>query len=67
MVQVCAHCLSIPIEKIHITETSTDKVPNTTPTSASVSTDFNGMAVKVSIYLYIHILNFIVNLFYLHQ
>lgn len=47
MVQVCAKCLNIPVEKIHICETSTDKVPNTTPTAASVSTDLNGMAVQV--------------------
>ena len=34
------------MDKIHILETSTDKVPNTSPTAASVSTDMYGMAVK---------------------
>lgn len=48
MVQVCSHCLSIPINKIHISESSVDKVPNASPTAASVSSDINGMAVKVS-------------------
>ena len=36
----------MPIEKIHISETSTDKVPNSSSTGASVSTDMYGMAVK---------------------
>ena len=36
----------MPMEKVHISETSTDKVPNTSPTAASVSTDLYGMAVK---------------------
>ena len=34
------------MDKIHISETSTDKVPNASPTAASVSTDLYGMAVK---------------------
>ena len=44
--QVCSHCLNLPMDRIHISETSSDKVPNTSPTAASVSTDLNGMAVK---------------------
>ena len=44
--QVCAHCLNIPIDKIHISETSTDKIPNSSDTAASLSTDLYGMAVK---------------------
>ena len=40
--------LEIPLSRIHISETSTNTVPNTSPTSASVSTDLNGMAVKVN-------------------
>ena len=48
MVQVCSHCLSIPINKIHISESSIDKVPNAVSTLASSSSDINGMAVKVS-------------------
>ena len=47
MVQVCARCLSIPIEKIYLSETSSDKVPNASATAASISSDMYGMAVKV--------------------
>ena len=44
--QVASKVLDIPMEMIHISETSTDKVPNTSPTAASTGTDLNGMAVK---------------------
>lgn len=44
MIQVAATCLQIPFEKIHISETATDKVPNTPPTAASAGSDLNGMA-----------------------
>lgn len=47
MVQVCARCLDIDVNKIHIIETATDKVPNSSPTAASSSSDLYGMAVKV--------------------
>ena len=47
MVQVCARCLGIPSETVFISETSTDTVPNSSPSAASVSTDLYGMAVKV--------------------
>jgi len=33
--------------KIHIVETATDKVPNTSATAASCGSDLNGMAVMV--------------------
>ena len=36
----------MPIDKVHISETSSDKVPNASPTAASVSSDLYGMAVK---------------------
>lgn len=49
-VQVAARCFCIPVSKIHLSETSTNTVPNSTPTAASASTDLNGMAVKVRIY-----------------
>uniref|UniRef100_A0A3P8YTY0 Xanthine dehydrogenase/oxidase n=1 Tax=Esox lucius TaxID=8010 RepID=A0A3P8YTY0_ESOLU len=42
MVQVASRCLDIPTSKIHITETSTSTVPNTSPTAASASSDLNG-------------------------
>ncbi|XP_055613911.1 xanthine dehydrogenase [Uranotaenia lowii] len=45
MIQVAATTLNIPFEMIHISETSTDKVPNTPPTAASAGSDLNGMAV----------------------
>ncbi|XP_022782226.1 xanthine dehydrogenase/oxidase-like [Stylophora pistillata] len=46
MVQVAARCLSIPVSKIIISETSTNTVPNSTQTAGSASSDLNGMAVK---------------------
>ena len=45
MIQVASRCLEIPIEKIHTVDVSTDKVPNTTATVASLSSDLNGVAV----------------------
>ena len=48
MIQVASRGLKIPGEKIHIIETGTDKVPNTSPSAASASSDLNGMAVLVS-------------------
>ena len=48
IIQVASRCLKIPADRIHITDMSTDKVPNTSPTAASASSDLNGMAVLVS-------------------
>lgn len=45
VLQVAATTLKIPIEKVHIQETATDKVPNTSPTAASAGSDLNGAAV----------------------
>jgi len=45
MIQVASQALEVDHNKIHISETSTDKVPNTSPTAASVGSDLNGMAV----------------------
>ena len=45
MIQIASQILGISQDYIHISETSTDKVPNTTPTAASSSSDLNGMAV----------------------
>lgn len=44
--QVAATELGIPLEKVFISETATDKVPNASPTAASSSSDLYGMAVK---------------------
>ena len=48
MIQVASNTLGIPTDKIHTSESSSDKVPNTSPTAASSGSDLNGMAVKVS-------------------
>ena len=45
MLQVTSEALKIDISKIHVIETATDKVPNTSPTAASASSDLNGMAI----------------------
>ncbi|XP_069624485.1 xanthine dehydrogenase/oxidase isoform X2 [Ranitomeya imitator] len=45
MIQVASKALGVPTSKIHISETSTNTVPNTSPTAASVSSDLNGMAI----------------------
>lgn len=45
MCQVAATELGIPIDKVFVSETATDKVANTSPTAASASTDMYGMAV----------------------
>lgn len=46
ILQIAARVLDIPIEKVHINETATDKVPNTSPTAASASSEMNGLAVQ---------------------
>ncbi|XP_038045213.1 xanthine dehydrogenase/oxidase-like [Patiria miniata] len=46
MIQVASRTLRIPQEKIHINETNTSQVPNTSSTAASFSSDLNGMAIK---------------------
>lgn len=43
--QVAATALELPLEKVFISETATDKVANTSPSAASASTDMYGMAV----------------------
>ncbi len=42
--QVAATAFGISIDKVYIDDTSTDKVANTIPTAASMSTDMYGMA-----------------------
>jgi xanthine dehydrogenase large subunit len=46
--QVVADEFGIPIEKVKITATTTDKVPNTSATAASSGSDLNGMAAKAA-------------------
>lgn len=45
MIQVAARTLNIHPDQIHILETATDRVPNTSATAASAGSDLNGMAV----------------------
>ncbi|KAI0238599.1 Xanthine dehydrogenase/oxidase [Lamellibrachia satsuma] len=45
MIQIASRVLKIPMSKIHISEYSSDKVPNAQATAASVASDLNGMAV----------------------
>ena len=47
MIQVCSHCLDIPVDVVYISENSTNTMANPSVTGASVSTDLYGMAVKV--------------------
>jgi len=47
--QVAAEEFGIGLERVHITATSTDKVPNTSATAASAGTDLNGMAVQIAV------------------
>ncbi|WP_404471805.1 xanthine dehydrogenase molybdopterin binding subunit [Vreelandella venusta] len=44
--QVAARELGLDTEKVRITATRTDKVPNTSPTAASSGTDLNGQAAR---------------------
>ncbi|CAF1333307.1 unnamed protein product [Didymodactylos carnosus] len=46
MIQICAELLKIDMSLIRISETSTDKIPNTSPTAASLSSDLYGMAIS---------------------
>ena len=45
MIQIASTAPKIDPSKIHITETATDKVPNTSPSAASVSSDLYGIAI----------------------
>jgi xanthine dehydrogenase large subunit len=44
--QMVAEELQVDIERVHITATTTGKVPNTSPTAASSGTDLNGEAAR---------------------
>lgn len=45
MIMIVAEALSVPLESIHISETGTNTVPNTSSTAASASSDLNGYAI----------------------
>lgn len=44
--QIVASVLGVSYERVMVSSTRTDKVPNTSPTAASSGTDINGMAAK---------------------
>ncbi|MGA8845621.1 MAG: molybdopterin cofactor-binding domain-containing protein, partial [Nocardioides sp.] len=46
MLQVAATSLGVPLERVRLAPTRTDKVPNTSATAASASADLNGGAIK---------------------
>ncbi|MGF6883582.1 xanthine dehydrogenase large subunit [Nocardia sp. GAS34] len=46
MLQVAATTLGIPLHKVRLAPTRTDKVPNTSATAASSGADLNGAAIK---------------------
>jgi xanthine dehydrogenase large subunit len=46
MLQVAATTLGLPLDKVRLAPTRTDKVPNTSATAASSGADLNGAAVK---------------------
>jgi xanthine dehydrogenase large subunit len=46
MLQVAATALGLPLDRVRLAPTRTDKVPNTSATAASAGADLNGGAVK---------------------
>src|SRR5690606_23103946 len=48
MLVVAAHTLGVPLSRIRLMDTATDKVPNTSPTAASSGSDLNGQAVRAA-------------------
>lgn len=46
MIMVAAQTLGVPCSSIHISETTTNTVPNTSSTAASASSDLNGYAIQ---------------------
>jgi xanthine dehydrogenase large subunit len=46
--QIVAEELKVPLSQVHISATSTAKVPNTSPTAASSGTDLNGEAARAA-------------------
>ena len=43
--QIAARAMGVSLDRVQVSATRTDKVPNTSPTAASSGTDLNGMAV----------------------
>ncbi|AWK86824.1 xanthine dehydrogenase molybdopterin binding subunit [Azospirillum thermophilum] len=49
MAQIAAHGFQIDVDRVRVTASATDKVPNATPTAASAGTDLNGQAVRLAV------------------
>jgi xanthine dehydrogenase/oxidase len=45
MIMVAAEALKVPMSDVHISETATNTVSNTSSTAASASSDLNGYAI----------------------
>ncbi len=48
MLAIAAHALGVPLQRIRLMDTATDKVPNTSATAASSGADLNGQAVRAA-------------------
>jgi xanthine dehydrogenase/oxidase len=48
MLQVAAKVLGVSIDKFHLNDTSTETIPNASPTGGSTGTDINGHAVRIA-------------------
>ncbi len=48
MLQIAADALGVPLERVRLMPTRTDKVPNTSATAASSGSDLNGAAVELA-------------------
>ena len=44
VLQIAAHALRVPLASVHLHDTSSAKIPNASPTAASVGSDLYGMA-----------------------
>jgi xanthine dehydrogenase/oxidase len=44
VLQIAAHALRVPLASVHLQDTSSAKIPNASPTAASVGSDLYGMA-----------------------
>ena len=48
MLQVAAKVLRVSMDKFHLMDTSTETIPNASPTGGSTGTDINGHAVRIA-------------------
>lgn len=43
-IQIASHALGVPVDQIYISDSSTEKVANASPTAASMGSDIYGMS-----------------------